>query len=369
MDVALASPMEDERIRYQLARAIASLGPPAPDFVAAQRALQDPRPVLARGISRLAAQRFVEALADFGLAGIVERGGTLAPQGPFGARRLALMAVVAVVAGGGIFLFTLRRGSSPAPAASPQSPSPVSTARSLPWPNNSSPLSVKDLRELAAPAVVEVRSGDHRGIGFFVARDLVLTTTQATQGSPLEVSGGKQGTLKAQVTAQDGRLGLAVLRVAGAIDEPLRLGDATALHPGERILFSRLEPGGPVLREARLGTTGRQLGGVAYLALDGEVQPFDTGAPVLDEHGYVMGVVFFRAEAADQPFLLPINYAYEETRLLERPVPAPNLKKWRTLLAEIEAAEKLRVEQPSLAQPSEAAPPPEPSPSPSPSTR
>src|ERR1700681_1150251 len=98
VDVVLAAPVEDERIRYQLARAIASLDPPAPDFSTALQALTDPLPVLVRGISRLEAQRFVESLADFGLAGTVEAAGTVAsPRAPT-THRMALGAALIVAA-------------------------------------------------------------------------------------------------------------------------------------------------------------------------------------------------------------------------------------------------------------------------------
>ncbi|MFY9821874.1 MAG: hypothetical protein WAM82_10860, partial [Thermoanaerobaculia bacterium] len=90
VDVALAAPVDDERIRYQLARAIASLGPPAPGFSAALQALVSPRPLLARGISRLAAQRFVESLADLGADGRVEAAGAVAPPRAPAARRWTL---------------------------------------------------------------------------------------------------------------------------------------------------------------------------------------------------------------------------------------------------------------------------------------
>ena len=367
VDVALAAPVEDERIRYQLARAIADLGPPAPGFSTVLRALADPRPVLARGISRLAARRFLESLADFGLAGTAEAAGTVAPASASGARRLAIAAAalgVAIVAGA---LLATRHGATSIhrDAAPPQSG--LARARSLPWSSPSPPLSLQDLAALAAPATVEVRCGDRRSTGFFVARDLVLTLAQTAEGCPaVEVAAGRgtlRGPLRGQITAQDARLGLALIRVSGSGAEPLRLGDASSLHSGERVAVAGgRRPGGPVLREARMGAVGRKFGGVAYLALDGEVQPGDAGGPVVDEHGFVVGVVAALETTNGEPFLLPINYTYDESHLLERPSPGPNVKKWKALLAAVEAAEKLRVEP----APESGTPPPQPSP-PSPS--
>jgi hypothetical protein len=135
VDVVLAAPVDDERIRYQLARAIASLGSPAPSFSTAQRALEAPRPVLARGLSKLAARHLLEALTDFGIAGTAETAGTVAPRSPSGARRLATWATLGVLMAGTFFIAT-RHDSPPVhPADSVQrtsarSPGPRRARRS-----------------------------------------------------------------------------------------------------------------------------------------------------------------------------------------------------------------------------------------------
>jgi hypothetical protein len=347
VDVVLAAPVEDERIRYQLARAIASLGPPAPDFSTVQRALEDPRPVLARGLSKLAARRLVEALKDFGVAAASETAGTVAPQSPSGARRLATWAALGVVMAGTVFVVTRRE---PPPAASPAAPAQrtasLAQTRSIPWSTPSPPLSLKDLSVLAAPATVEIRCGDRRSAGFFVARDVVLTRTAATEGcADVEVVTGS-ATLEGEIAQRDSRLGLAVVRATGSGAEPLRLGDAASLHSGDPIFLA-----GSTVREGRMGMAARQLHGIAFLPIAGDVQPGDAGAPVLDGHGFVVGLIAGREEGGE-PFLLPINYAYEESHLLEKPSPAPDPRKWKTLLAEVELAERLRVEpSPDSSQP------------------
>jgi S1-C subfamily serine protease len=183
---------------------------------------------------------------------------------------------------------------------------------------------------------VEVRCGDRRSSGFFVAQDVVLTRAMATVGCPrVEVVAGG-ATFDAEVSQRDPWLGLALVRATGSGAEPLRLGDASSLHGGDRIVIA-----GSTVREIRMGTAARQLHGIAYLLLEGDLQPGDAGGPVLDGSGYVVGVVDGN-EGGEHAFL-PINYVYEESHLLERPA-GTDPRRWKALLAEVALAEKLRVE-------------------------
>ncbi len=343
VDVALGAPVEDERIRYQLARAIASLGPPAPSFSTALRALESPRPVIARDLSKLAARDLVAALTDFGFAATAETAGTVAPPSPSGARRLGMAAALGAATAALLFV-AMRHGAPPGhPAASARRSSAFTQARSIPWSTQRPPLSLQDLSALAAPATVEVRCNDRRSVGFFVARDVVLTRAAATDGcSAVDVTAGGSK-LTGEVTQQDPWLGLTLVRTTASGAEPLRLGDAASLRSGDRIVI--LGAGSPP-REARLGIAARQLHGLAYLLIAGDVQPDvqpgDAGAPVLDGRGYVVGLVADR-QPGEEPSFLPIDYTYEESHLLERPAGADS-KGWKALLAEVELAEKLRVE-------------------------
>jgi hypothetical protein len=360
-DVALPSPVEDERIRYQLARAIASLGPPAPDCPTALKALADPKPVLLRRISRLDARRFVESLADFGLAATVEATGTVGPPKAPVTHRMALGAGLVVVAVAAALFFTTGRGA-PSGHRDTSQPTEAARARALPWSTPSPPLSLTDLSALAAPSIVEVRCGDRRSTGFFATRDGFLTRLGATVGcSSLEVvtSGGRR--LDSPVTMQDSRLGVALIGVTRSGAEPLLLGDATSIRSGDRVVILSIPgAGGETVHQARLGVAARLFHGVVYLPVEGDVRPDAAGGPVLDGRGYVVGVMVPPEETGGEPFFLPINYTYEESQILERPTPAPDLERWKAFLAEVELAEKLRVEP---AQTPGAAPSPEPSPS------
>ena len=64
---------------------------------------------------------------------------------------------------------------------------------------------------------------------------------------------------------------------------------------------------------------------------------------MLDAQGRVVGLVAIQPDGA---YLLPINYAYAESHLVDPPQPVPDPGKWQDLLAELEAAERLRVDPP-----------------------
>ena len=350
VDVVLDAPVADPRARYQLSREIAAFGPPAPPFSAVQQALASPRPVLARDASRLAALRLAERLADFGLAARLEPAGTTAPPSrasrPLAAAGLGAVAVLALAA-----LLGMRPhgGGAGAPASLGTLPRGAVPAKRLAWPTPPPPLAPRDLAELARLSVVRLRSGTAPGEtearGFFVAPDLVLTRSGVDAGGAVEVSlaGGRE--LPGEVVKRDGRLDLALVRVADARAEPLQLGDASILRPGAPVFLPETSTVSTP-RQGAVGAEPRELRGVVLLALDGnvgDIGPGDVGGPALDARGQVVGIVAWRPEGR---FLLPINYAYQDSRLVAPPRPGPNLRKWNELLAQVAMAERLRVTPP-----------------------
>src|SRR5262249_37358914 len=149
-------------------------------------------------------------------------------------------------------------------------------------------------------------------------------------------------TLEGLVSRQDTQLRLALIRVTGSGAEPLRLGDAGSLRSGDRIVLGGVPgagAGGP--HEAHLGGAARVFHGIVYLPIEGDFPADAVGGPVLDSQGYVMGVMVPPGETDGSAFLLPINYTYDEAHLVDRPVPGPDLDRWKALLAEAAMTEKL----------------------------
>ena len=178
--------------------------------------------------------------------------------------------------------------------------------------------------------------------GFLTAPGMALTrSVPLGDGSAVKLLNGRGEETAVEVAKQDDGAGLALVSLPGFRAEPLQLGDAAALHSGDRLFFAVPTDGLPILQEGALGATTRQIQGIAYLALEGNPPSGSEGGPVLDLQGRVVGLVAIQKDGA---YLLPINYAYAESHLVEPPEPAPDPNKWVDLLADVAAAERLRVD-------------------------
>jgi hypothetical protein len=114
-------------------------------------------------------------------------------------------------------------------------------------------------------------------------------------------------------------LDLALVRVKGFAGQPLPLGDAGTLKPGERLTIV----GSPMgmdfsVHQASVSNVDRRDLGMAMIQIDGQVNPGNSGGPLIDAHGRVVGVVTLKRMDADGIALaVPINYLHTgDTALL-----------------------------------------------------
>lgn len=322
VDVILAEHVAEPRARYGLAREIGSFGPPALPFATLRQTLGAPRPVLARGASRLAAHRLTERLAGLGLqASLTKAQPDRRPPSRLRALLAAGLGAAALLA---LLLGTRSKAEPVLPSIHRPKPRTAAVRRLPTWLQT---LSSSELSALAVPAVINFHAaGGRLTSGFLVAPGVALTRTAP---------------VGARVLKEDEGIGLALVSVPGSQAEPLQLGDAATLRGGDRLFFPIPTDGPPVLQEGSLGGAIRLLQGTAYLALEGNPLSGSDGGPVLNAQGRVVGLV---AILPDGAYLLPINYAYTESRLVDPPQPAPDPGKWRDLLADVTAAERLRVD-------------------------
>jgi serine protease Do len=343
LDVVVDQPPPDPRARYQAARALSSLGPEAPAFSAAQQALGLPGSLLASGVTRDLARRMSRLIEEHGgrarLAGHEALRAASAPAG--GISWLRIAAIVAVAAGIGIFAWN-RATSGPEEVDLPARASRARTAGPA--------LSTRELAETATPSTVKLRCAESVGTGFFVAEDLLLTNAHVLcpAGERIQAVFEDGRELPGDAEKSDEWLDAALVRVPGAKARPLPLGDAMALQTGDRVVFIGTPEGLDfTVHEGIVSHSIRSVFGVGYLQIDANVNSGNSGGPLFDTQGRVVGIVSAKiAEADGLGFALPVNYLYAWAGpLLPAPDPAPDTKSWTRVLARVEDADRREVEK------------------------
>jgi serine protease Do len=313
--VLLPGAAVDERAAFQAARALAALGPPAPDFAAARRRLvaDDSRPVVA-GVSASFAERAVAALQPHGVKLVSQRQAAGAPN-----RRspvLRIIGAAALIAVGGVLAWLMaRRSTGPLPSqpvAMPAAPrAPAADAPVAQGPVAEPPLSAIELAQKTLAASASIRCADHLGAGFFIESEVLVTNAHvACEGEAMKVRMSDGRELSGQTVSRDEWLDLATVQVKGAKAAPLALGDVTAVAVGDPLLVVGAPKGFEfTTHQGRASFLGRNLYGVGYLQLDAAINPGNSGGPVVDAHGRAVGVVTLKLKEAEGIGLaVPVQY-------------------------------------------------------------
>jgi len=320
VDVLLEGAPPDARGLFQLARAVAALGLPGLSFAGAKAALARPDRLLASGLGRGQARALLGALATEGMAGSARPSSPPRSGRPPGIGR-ALLAGGAVVllAAGGLATWRLSSSGPPAapagqptaePTAEPAAPAPTASGA---VPPAEATLPTADILKRATPATAHLSCEGKSGAGFFIEEERLLTNAHVVCGpsAGLQVQIGDGRTLLGRVEAQDEWLDWAVVRVPGAGVAPLPLGDVTALTPADPVLIIGAPRGlAGTVHQGKVSFVGRALYGVAYLQLNADVNPGNSGGPVLDARGRAVAIVSIKIMGADGiGMALPVEYA------------------------------------------------------------
>ncbi len=318
VNLAVDTPVTDVRARLRIAGELSRMGQGLPGSVLLQQALARKDGLVAVGVRRALATRVYQALLEQGVQTSLQ-----APAEPRGVsvpwKGVGLSALCAAMIGLGILAWgrfdvdpqKLARSAAPAPTAVP---TPAQAG-----------LSTRDISARFMASTVSIRCPDSVGSGFFVGPESVLTNAHVVcpaggRGPEVVLSDGRK--LAAVLERAERGLDLALLRVPGAAGKPLEIGDAGTLAVGDKVVVI----GSPVgleftVHEGSVSNLGRTLFGLAYVQLQAKINSGNSGGPVLDSAGRVVGVVSLKEKEADGIGLaLPVNYAWNVSPPL---VPAP----------------------------------------------
>jgi serine protease Do len=335
VDVTLRAPITDSRVRYKVARALQALpeAPPGPEI---QKALMASPPAAVRRVTRAFAHSAVAVLTENGLRGSIERpagkgNGSGHPAGALVALGLAAALIIAVAA----WQLMGRSGSSAAPNSAAV-PAAVAKAPSA----TAATLTPRQLAQRALPATVALRCRESGGSGFFVTEDLVVTNAHVLcpGGEAMEVTLSDDRKFVGQVVRSDKNVDLGLVRVTGAKATALPLGDVADLAAGDKVMII----GSPVgldftVQEGSISSLQRSAFGVALLQLDAKISPGNSGGPVIDARGHVVGVVVMKLAGGGVEGIglaLPINYVYsKDLAFVDPPAPAAESEAFGKMVA------------------------------------
>ncbi|QRK04849.1 trypsin-like peptidase domain-containing protein [Archangium violaceum] len=342
VDVVLKERNPEERRSFQLARALAPLGPPVPPFAELRKELERADGRVVRGVSRVFAQRVVEALATQGATA------ELRPSKSTGGMPGWVPAVI-----GGAALIGVGVGAVMATRKAPVPETPAATVEATAVPDAGTEaeappkmLTTQEISRLSLPSTVSLRCEGSTGAGFFVGEELVLTNAHVAcpVGTVMEVTLSDGRRVLGQTLERDEDLDLATVRVSGARAEPLPLGDATELSPGDRLVFIGSPKGlSFTVHEGKVSHLGREYLGVGYVQFDASVNPGNSGGPLINGRGEVVGVVSLKVTNAEGIGLaLPIQYA---EKMVSVPATPESEQRWAALQEKVAQEEERGLRQ------------------------
>jgi len=222
------------------------------------------------------------------------------------------------------------------PARTAAAASGATGARSPIVPVVNAPATFADLAARADPAVVFVktvqrgRSGQRTIIGagtgsafVYDAGGLVLTNNHVIDGaSDIRVVFGKSREMSAEVIGRDAPTDIAVLRVEARDLPAIPLGNSDATRVGDWVVvignpfgLSHTVTAGIVSAKDRTGDDvqlGDNSGYYNFIQTDASIHPGNSGGPLLNMAGEVVGIsTAIRAEADRIGFAIPINMVKE----------------------------------------------------------
>jgi len=180
--------------------------------------------------------------------------------------------------------------------------------------------SVAEIARRVGPAVVMVRmsgpSGDADGSGFIVdASGTIVTNLHVIEGATTVAVKLPNGDIydEVRVRAFDARKDLAIIQILGYGLPIVELGDSDATQVGQPVVLIGNPMGilqGSVSTGVVSGIRETAAGGGRVIQIDAAANPGNSGGPLVNASGEVIGVLSFKLRGTENlNFVVPINYA------------------------------------------------------------
>jgi V8-like Glu-specific endopeptidase len=155
-------------------------------------------------------------------------------------------------------------------------------------------MSVEDLLSQVMPAVVLVETPTGRGSAFFVRNDTLLTNVHVVAGNSSVTIRRMDGTsASARVESQSAAYDLALLKVSNpqATQALITLGSLSSVRVGQEVIAIGSALGTLQNTVTRGIVSGlRRTGNATLVQTDAAVNPGNSGGPLLDRNGEVIGI-------------------------------------------------------------------------------
>jgi S1-C subfamily serine protease len=164
-------------------------------------------------------------------------------------------------------------------------------------------LPVEEIVRRAAPAVLLLRGAQKQGTGFLItSTGVVATNAHVVRDEPRLVAvaaGGRE--YPARIAYLDADVDFALVKIEGTGMPHLALSDLSRISPGESVVAIG-NPGGGMANSVTKGIVSaiglkRELGPGTWIQTDAAVNPGNSGGPLLDSAGEVIGITTARAVA------------------------------------------------------------------------
>lgn len=177
--------------------------------------------------------------------------------------------------------------------------------------------------ENAVKSIVTVRTDIGQGTGFIVSNDGYIVTNAhvISGGKNIEVINNNQEIISAEYIGYDENLDLALMKISGNYKK-INFADSNEVSIGEKVIaignplglqFSASE--GIISGIHRTGPNGLN----AYIQTDAALNPGNSGGPLIDKDGNVVGINNFKVGGSENlGFALESNYIQEGINSISR---------------------------------------------------